>query len=661
MLLDFKCPDSFARFSVSQVLAGAVPKGALKDRIIILGINTAGANNTASVMDERVTPMRRNHAGVELQAMTVHQIVRHALEGSSPLRTWNDWGEDSWILLWCLIGGAVGYYIRSPWNFTAANVVCILAGGVIAWVAFNHGLWMPLVAPLLGFVPSSGLVVSYMSFHESRQRGHLMQLFAKQVSPDIAQNLWENRHEFLAGQRPRPRKLTATVLFTDLVGFTAISEKLEPAELMDWLNEYMEAMASIIMAHKGVVEKYIGDAIMAVFGPPLARTTEAEIREDARNAVLCALAMASRLRELNELWAARGLGRAGMRVGIHTGSLVAGSLGSADRQEYTVLGDTVNTASRLESFNKEMPDLPAAARDCRILISEATRVLVGEDFEMVRVGAMNLKNKTEPVTLSLVVPPEPITSNKTMKTQFRPVPVAATLAAGFFLALAPGFASAQTNAPAAPATAKSSGQVKFRLQTTAAPSVRVTGGSRGAGDAAIVLDVLAPDQVGTTTAEQPSLFWFQSKPANAKFELTLLQEKKVKPLLQVKVERAAQAGVNRLKLAEHGVKLAPGVEYQWVVALINDPDNRSSDQVASGVIKRVDSTSALKEQLAGSGPNARAAVYAEAGIWYDALAELSDQIDADPGNRELRRVRADLLRQVGLSAAATAEDAVKVN
>src|SRR5208283_2020857 len=129
------------------------------------------------------------------------------------------------------------------------------------------------------------------SFHEKKERGQLMQLFSKQVSPDIAQALWEQRDDFLAGQRPRPQKLTATVLFTDLEGFSATSEKLEPALLMDWLNEYMEAMATAIMSHQGVIEKYIGDAIMAVFGVPLARTSQDEIKRDARNAVRCALAM----------------------------------------------------------------------------------------------------------------------------------------------------------------------------------------------------------------------------------------------------------------------------------------------------------------------------------------------------------------------------------
>ena len=199
--------------------------------------------------------------------------------------------------------------------------------------------------------------------------------------------------------------------------------------------------------------------------------------------------------------------------------------------------------------------------------------------------------------------------------------------------------------------------VKFRPMVTGAPSVRVTGGSRGTGDATIALDVLAPDDIGVTTQEQPSLFWFQSKPAVAKFELTLLQENKVKPIVQVMIERSTKAGIQRLKLSDQGAKLAPGVEYQWVVALVTDPENRSSDQVASGVIKRVEPAADLKEKISKATPSSLAGVFAEAGIWYDALSVLSDQIEAHPENKSLRTTRSDLLRQVGLKAAADSEGA----
>src|SRR5690349_2587124 len=135
-----------------------------------------------------------------------------------------------------------------------------------------------------------------------------------------------------------------------------------------------------------------------------------------------------------------------------------------------------------------------------------------------------------------------------------PAKLASLLVVVLVCASTTNFVSAQTNLYAG---------VKFRPKTGNASAVRVTGGSRGSGDAAVTLDVLAPDEVGETTLEQPSLFWFQSKPAEAKFELTLLQENKAKPIVQVSIERSSKAGIQRLKLSDHGAKLTPGVEYQW--------------------------------------------------------------------------------------------------
>jgi len=400
MLLDFKCPETFARYSVSQALAGQIPPCSLRDKIVLVGMNAP------SVSDESATPMRRNHRGIEVQALAVNQLLREALNGDSPIRFWEDWLEDGWVLLWCIAGGALGYRVHSPWRFGVIGLVSMCALTAIAWLAFRFGWWIPLAAPVAAFVPASGLVTSYVSYHERKARGQLMQLFAKQVSPDIAQALWEQREEFLAGQRPRSQKLTATVLFTDLVGFTATSEKLDPGFLMDWLNEYMEEMATAIMAHQGVVEKYIGDAVMAVFGAPLPRTKPEEINQDARNAVRCALVMRRKIEELNVRWQQRGLPVCSMRVGIHTGPLVAGSLGSTERQEYTVIGDTVNTASRMESFDKDWadPSLPEATGQCRILVSEATYQCLDGEFQTRKIGTMNLKNKLEPVSIYVVIP-----------------------------------------------------------------------------------------------------------------------------------------------------------------------------------------------------------------------------------------------------------------
>lgn len=239
-----------------------------------------------------------------------------------------------------------------------------------------------------------------------------------------------------------------------------------------------------------------------------------------------------------------------------------------------------------------------------------------------------------------------------MKSTFRLHSVQ-TCAVLCLVALNPLLPTAYAQTDSQPIKTNQTSKVRFRPQTTTTAAVRVTGGSRGA-DAnaiALALDVLAPDDVGLTTQAQPSLFWFQSKPAEMKFELTLLEENQARPLVQFTVERSAKAGIQRLPLADHGVKLAPGVEYQWVVALIHDPENRSSDLVASGVIKRVAPSDELRRNVLAASLETLPAVYAEAGIWYDALTALSDQIEARPTDTTLREARVDLLRQVGLKIA----------
>jgi adenylate cyclase len=397
ILLNFKHPENFTRFSVSDALAGKIPKNSLRNKIVLVGMNAP------SVSDERVTPIRYSHRGIELQSLTILQLLRTALDGEKPLKFWPEWQEYGWMLGWCLLGGAIAYWIRSPWLFIALIALGLLTLAVIAWQSFTAGWWIPLVAPSAAFLPAAALVTSYISYQEYRNRGQLMQLFSNQVSPDIAEELWNQREAFLAGNRPLSQKLIATVLFTDLKGFSSTSEGLEPAALMDWLNEYMEVMAGAVMKHGGVVEKYIGDSIMAVFGVPIPRASQDQIANDAQNAIRCSLAMREEMEKLNELWQQRGLPACSTRIGIHTGPLVAGSLGSLDRQEYTVIGDSVNTASRLESFGKDSDDPHLRDDKCRILISEATRALLGEQFKLHAVGTMSLKGKSEKVMIFAVL------------------------------------------------------------------------------------------------------------------------------------------------------------------------------------------------------------------------------------------------------------------
>jgi hypothetical protein len=185
------------------------------------------------------------------------------------------------------------------------------------------------------------------------------------------------------------------------------------------------------------------------------------------------------------------------------------------------------------------------------------------------------------------------------------------------------------------------------------PGVRIDGGSRGSGVSLICLTVLTPDQTAFTVQEQPSLFWYQSDSADVPFELTLLTGNTVQPLLQLQLPSARNAGIQRLNLADHNVKLVPGVEYEWVVALVVDPKNRSKDVVASGWIERVEPSSSLRSRLENASAEDLPSVYAEEGIWLDTLTAISSLIDARPKDRSLQEARAALLDQVGLTNAAT--------
>jgi adenylate cyclase len=402
-LLDFKgWRDSFPSVTLKDLLSGNVAPEVMRDKIVIVGVTAE------SVKDHFYTPFSRGLQenqqtdGVAIHAHITSQLIRLGLGEAAPLRTLNQWQEGIWIVLWAGIGALTGLKLRSPWKLSFVIGSGLLALAVFDFSLFLEGWWLPLMPPALAWFMAAVAITAYLSYQETVERAALMQLFSRHVSKQVADGIWRDREQFLDGHRPRPQQLIATVLFTDLVGFTAVSEKLPPEELMDWLNECMEPMAREVSARGGVIEQYSGDAIVAVFGVPIARSNEEEINQDAINAVNCALAMEAVLRDLNRCWFEQNRPTTAMRIGIYTGPMVAGSLGGADRLEYVVIGDTVNIASRLESFDK---DLFARSLDspCRILIGEATLSRLGQRFVTEKVGQVSLKGKEERIHVYRVV------------------------------------------------------------------------------------------------------------------------------------------------------------------------------------------------------------------------------------------------------------------
>jgi hypothetical protein len=204
--------------------------------------------------------------------------------------------------------------------------------------------------------------------------------------------------------------------------------------------------------------------------------------------------------------------------------------------------------------------------------------------------------------------------------------------------------------PAAPAK-KPDGEPEYVPATKGKPGGRVSGGARGTPSSRdiFVLSVLAPDHVGLTVHEQPSLFWFISRQTGFPVEITLMEQNAERPLLQTRVASSVEHGVHRVRLADHNIRLTSGMTYQWSVAVIPDAERRSRDIFASGMIERVQPDSGLASQLSAASPQDQVFAYARAGIWYDALETVSDLIERSPADEKARRYRAALLAQIGLS------------
>ena len=396
-LLDYRGGvNPFTTYSMAEILDGQADPALIRDSIVIVGVNSD------SVKDEFLTPYDRfAGAGQTTSGIAVHgyetaQLLRAALAGDEPIRVLDDWIENLWVLVWGTLAAILGHYARSGLRFSLLAVSGLVIMVLMSYAAFSQGWWLPVAPTGLAWLAASGVVMAYLSTHEKAEKRLLMDLFSKNVSPAVADELWKHRDSFMHGGRLEAQTMTISVLFSDLANFTPVAERLTPPELLNWLNEYMESMASLVTESGGVVDNYIGDAIKADFGVPVPRTTEEEIRQDALNAVSCALAMRREMEQLNDVWSRQGSPLVKIRVGIATGPVVAGCLGSTQRIKYTTIGDVVNTAARLESFSKEAPgNNPDSV--CQILIAERTAECLGDRFELEPVGVCSLKGKSEGV------------------------------------------------------------------------------------------------------------------------------------------------------------------------------------------------------------------------------------------------------------------------
>ncbi|MDY6782055.1 MAG: adenylate/guanylate cyclase domain-containing protein [Cyanobacteriota bacterium] len=409
VLLNYRGPaGSFTTVSMSAVLQGKISPNLMRDRVVLIGATAMSLNDwfyTPYSGNSITTPERMS--GVEIQANLTSQLIALALDNRPLIKTPPESVEWLMIILGSGVGtilcwrtrtGGSAKHLLSRW--TLLSLVGVGFGGVGgSYLALSLGnWWLPVIAPLVALYGATGVTIAYIARVEHQDRETVMNLFARHVTPQIAEAIWRDREQLLEGGRLPGRKSIATVLFSDLQGFSTVSTTINAETLLSWLNEYMEAMAEQVLQHGGVVDKFIGDAVMAVFGVPIPRTARDEIALDAIAAVSCALAMAETLEHLNQIWKVSDRPQTAMRIGIATGEVIAGSLGSAKRIDYTTLGDSVNIAARLESYDKTLGD-----GICRILINEETYQYIKDRFPTQFIANVSLKGRGQPTQIYQVL------------------------------------------------------------------------------------------------------------------------------------------------------------------------------------------------------------------------------------------------------------------
>jgi adenylate cyclase len=400
MLVDFHRGQSQPRsFSLTALLTGQVPPDAIRSKIVLFGVTAESVPDLFHTPFSSGNDTGRMIPGVTVHAHIISQFLGAGLEGRRPIATPSEPQEWLWVILWGLLGAGLGAWTRSPWRLVSGAAVGLFVLSIIVVVAFAQGWWIPLVPPSLAWFFSLSVVTASVLGRERKERALLMHLFSKHVSGEVAEAVWRQREQFLKDGRPRSQQLVATVFFSDFKGYTAASEKMTPEALMDWVNAYLDVMAGLVIKHRGVIDDYAGDAIKANFGVPLPRTSEAEIAQDAVNAVTCALAMEQEMHRLNMRHEQAGLATIGMRIGIHTGQVVAGSVGTSERLKYTTVGDAVNTAARLESLDRDIVQETPGRRLCRILIDESTKRYLGDRFLLDLIGEVSVKGKEQTLTV----------------------------------------------------------------------------------------------------------------------------------------------------------------------------------------------------------------------------------------------------------------------
>jgi adenylate cyclase len=360
----------FETISVGRILKMGFDPGALKDRLVLVG------QSSAAGADRHFTPvfrLRREDGSRELISGTqFHAIAVAALLDGATVRIAGEWSRLAvgfvlaWITAWLVI-------VLRPVYAVPVTLAGMVSSYCLAQALISAGqLWLKYIAVagtvLIGMPAALGyrfLRERFLKSEAEGERRELMGIFSRYVSPEVADEIWRRRGEIVLAGQDR----MATVLFSDIRSFTKITAGKPSAEVLQWLNDYFTAMAKIVHEEGGFLNKFIGDGLMAVFGVPVNHGE----KEDACRAVRAALRMRQEVEHLNQCCGGDPKRpRLKIGVGIHTGMLTAGNVGSSDRLEYSVIGETVNLASRLESLTKEFKS--------DLVVSQQTYELVRDSF-----------------------------------------------------------------------------------------------------------------------------------------------------------------------------------------------------------------------------------------------------------------------------------------
>lgn len=354
----------------------------IKDKIFVIGATAIG------IYDLRVTPFEENYPGAETHLNAIDNMVTRNFFRALP-------NERSYMLA---ILAVVGIVLSVALNFLGALPGLLLtASGLIgtSWYdqhyLFNKGMVVAIIWPvfLISFLYVALTFYRYLT--EERGKKELRQTFQKYVSPAIVEEILAHPKNIELGGK----KTNLTVFFSDVRGFTTISEKLDPRALSDLLNSYLTPMTEIVFKNQGTLDKYMGDAIMAFFGAPIA------YKDHAKYACRASLQSLKKLFELQRQYEAKGLPSIDIGIGLNTGDVSVGNMGSETVRSYTVMGDAVNLASRLEGINKQY--------GTRIILSEMTHAEVKDNFVCREVDLVRVKGKAQPVKIYELMAEEKLT------------------------------------------------------------------------------------------------------------------------------------------------------------------------------------------------------------------------------------------------------------